>query len=111
MRRERRLERNTGGYSRSGACNIRGMDDGAFPATEPDNALPAIAEAIKEVPPAPCDGCVHASRCALESLACLTFIEYFNSRHGCYNPDALRMPTSAIYNRAFGVGRVCAGNC
>ena len=82
------------------------MDDGAFPAETYDDLLPAIAEAIKEVPPAPCDGCVHASRCALESLACLTFIEYFNSRHGCYNPDALRMPTSAIYNRAFGVGRV-----
>ena len=82
------------------------MDDGAFPATEPDNALPAIAEAIKEVPPAPCDDCINAVRCAWKSLACVAFYEYSRSQRGRYNPDAPRMPTSAIYNQVFGVGRV-----
>ena len=58
-----------------------------------------LADAIKKVPP--CDDCVNASRCATESLACLTYIEYSNS--GRYDPVAIRAPTSATYNRAFSV--------
>ena len=62
-----------------------------------------LANAIKKVPPAPCDDCVNASRCATELLACLTYIEYSNSPRGHYDSAAIRAPTTAIYNRAFSV--------
>ena len=71
-----------------------------------DSSLPLVY-AIKEAPaPAPpCDGCPNAERCAAESLACLTFLEYYRNPHGRYDAHALRGPTAAIYGRAFGVVR------
>ncbi len=67
-----------------------------------DSSL-TLAEAIKEMPAPPCDGCVNAERCAAESLACLLFIEYLRSSRGYYDAHGLRGPTAAIYGRAFGV--------
>ena len=85
---------------------MRDMDDGELSVETYDDLLPAIADAIKKVPPAPCDDCIHAVLCALEPLACVAFYEYSRSQRGRYNPDAPRMPTNAIYNQVFGVGRV-----
>ncbi len=78
------------------------MVDVALPATKAHDLLRTLAEPNKEMPAPPCDGCAKADRCAAESLACLTYIEYFCSPRGRYNPDALRAPTAEIFNRAFG---------
>ncbi len=85
---------------------MRDMDDGELSVETYDDLLPALAYAIKKVPPAPCDDCIHASRCALESLACLAYVGYLNSRHGHYNSGTRRAPTSEIYNRVFGAERM-----
>ncbi len=69
-----------------------------------DSSLPLI-EAIKEMPAPPCDGCPNAERCAAESLACLTYLEYYRNPQGHYDAGALRGPTAAIYGRAFGERR------
>ena len=65
-----------------------------------DSSL-TLAEAIKQMPAPPCDGCPNADRCSAESLACLTFLEYCRNPHGRYDVTALRGPTAAIYVRAF----------
>ncbi len=85
---------------------MRSVDDGELPVETYDDLLPALAEAIKEVPPPPCDNCIHAVRCALESLACLAFVECLNSPRGHYNSRARRAPTSAIFKQVFGAKRV-----
>ena len=78
------------------------MVDVALTSTKAHDLLLSLIEAVKEVPSAPCDDCAKADRCATQSLACLTFYQYFTSPRGRYDPDALRAPKTEIYARAFG---------
>ncbi len=79
------------------------MADVALHSTKASAALLPLVDAIKEMPAPPCDGCPNAERCAAESLACLTYLEYYRNPRGRYDADGLRGPTAAIYGRAFGV--------
>ena len=82
------------------------MVDVALPSTKAHDLLRTLAEPKKEMPAPPCDGCPNAERCAAESLACLTFLEYYRNPQGRYDAGALRGPTAAIYVRAFESTRV-----
>lgn len=50
----------------------------------------------------PCDGCIHASKCGEERLACDAFALYVNN--GSVNWDIPRMPTRRTYTRAMRLG-------
>ncbi len=85
-----------------GGCNIRMMVDAALPSTKASAPLRTLAEAIKEMPAPPCDGCSNAARCAAEPLAYVPFLEYIRSPRGRFDSEALREPTTETYDRAFG---------
>lgn len=42
---------------------------------------PAGARLIDATPPAPCDECEHADRCADKQLACADFLDYLGIQH------------------------------
>jgi hypothetical protein len=49
--------------------------------------------------PAPCDGCVHNTRCGFELKACRAFQGYVNT--GTRSPNLARIPNRQIFNQVF----------
>lgn len=49
--------------------------------------------------PAPCDGCIHNTRCGFELKACRAFQGYVNT--GSRSPNLARIPNRKIFNEIF----------